>query len=89
MTSNMGNLDPYTRPGSTPLPGAANQGSKNTIRVIDKPKGTPKSANPRSAAEDEDEDEGWAQMRQKREARKRRGTMQSRAPEPALYTNVE
>lgn len=49
-----------------------NAAQKSTIRVIDKPKGTPKVQETR--VEDEDEDAGWAQMRKKKEERKRRNT---------------
>lgn len=87
MNSSMGQ---YMMPEAAP---AAAQAPKSTIRVIDKPKGTPRSPPARGGAEEEDEDEGWAQMRQKREARKRRGTMQQNAPTPPalseLYTSVE
>jgi hypothetical protein len=44
---------------------------RTTIKVIDKPKGSPRSPQPRP--EEEDDDEGWAQLRKKREERKKRG----------------
>lgn len=47
---------------------ASTQGS--TIRVIDKPRGAPKASQP--YMEDEDEEEGWAVMRKRRQERKRR-----------------
>jgi hypothetical protein len=54
---------------------AASNGSnvpRTTIKVIDKPKGSPRSPQPRP--DEEDDDEGWAQLRKKREERKKRGT---------------
>ena len=88
------NMDSYARQNSsTPsLLGVNSQVPKSTIRVIDKPKGTPKSSTPRSAVEDEDEDEGWAAMRKKREARKKRGPSQAVEAHPALselYTAMQ
>ncbi|KAF2168860.1 hypothetical protein M409DRAFT_52860 [Zasmidium cellare ATCC 36951] len=44
------------------------QTPKSTIRIVDKPKGAPKVA---SRPVDEDEDEGWAEMRKKREDKKK------------------
>lgn len=44
---------------------------RTTIKIIDKPKGSPRSPQPRP--EEEDDDEGWAQLRKKREERKKRG----------------
>lgn len=72
--------------------GGASSAPKSTIRVIDKPKGTPKSPTPRHSADDEDDDEGWAQLRAKREARKTKRMTTSQRTEPALselYANVE
>jgi len=55
---------------------AVKSNPKSTIRVIDKPKGAPKSHQFRhSSAEDEDDEEGWAEMAKKREeTRRKRGT---------------
>jgi hypothetical protein len=53
----------------TPFNGSTVQTPKSTIRVIDKAKGAPKSALVR--APDEDEDDGWAEMRKKREDKKK------------------
>ena len=64
-----------------PLPLAPTQGNagktaKNTIRVIERSKGSPNVSRPRMpGGEDEDDEEGWAEMRKKRdEMRKRRNT---------------
>jgi hypothetical protein len=43
---------------------------KSTVRVIDKPKGTPKVTAKTVGASDDD-DEGWAEMRKKREDKKK------------------
>ena len=48
----------------------AQQKSHSTVRLIDKPKGTPKVTT-KAVAADEDDDEGWAEMRKKREDKKK------------------
>ncbi|CAK4034496.1 Hypothetical predicted protein [Lecanosticta acicola] len=53
----------------TPYNGQQIQTPKSTIRIVDKPKGAPKTAAPRAGAEDEDD--GWAEMRKEREQKKR------------------
>ncbi|KAI4756868.1 hypothetical protein E4T52_11179 [Aureobasidium sp. EXF-3400] len=60
-------LNPNNIPASN-----GNNVPRTTIKVIDKPKGSPKS--PQSRPDEEDDDEGWAQLRKKREERKKRGT---------------
>lgn len=74
------------RPDSQPI-----QQTRNTIRIVDKPKGTPKvSARPVGA--DEDEDEGWADMAKKRTERKFGWRRKETKNEPALsdlYSNLE
>ncbi|KAL1304955.1 hypothetical protein AAFC00_003865 [Neodothiora populina] len=91
MTSGM---DAVRQGAISPSPlAAAPQAPKSTIRVIDKPKGTPRSPPSRHSADDEDDDAAWAELRKKREARKtKKGTMTSKTPEPALselYTTME
>ena len=44
--------------------------SKSTIRLIDKPKGAPKVTT-KTVAADEDDDEAWAEMRKKRDDKKK------------------
>ena len=44
--------------------------SKSTIRTVDKPKGAPRVTR-KAVPADEDEDEGWADMRKKRDEKKR------------------
>ena len=63
-------MQPNTPPGYTPLPPAHdNKARASTIRLIDKPKGAPKvSAKP---VADEEDDDGWAEMKKKREEKKR------------------
>lgn len=85
MTSNMDNA---RKIAATPPPFIAQPPPKSTIRVIEKPKGAPKSPPRRNSADDEDDDEGWAQMRQKREARRTK----MKGPESTLselYTTME
>ena len=53
---------------SVPPPDTTQQ-AKSTIRIVDKPKGTPK-VSARPVAADEDEDEGWAEMAKKRTDKK-------------------
>ncbi|KAH0090236.1 hypothetical protein KCU96_g8153, partial [Aureobasidium melanogenum] len=60
-------LNPNNIPASN-----GNNVPRTTIKVIDKPKGSPRSPQPRP--DEEDDDEGWAQLRKKREERKKRGT---------------
>ncbi|PIA90578.1 hypothetical protein CB0940_11291 [Cercospora beticola] len=73
MTSSM-TLQAFAKQqSSTNLPGTpfgsnTLQAPKSTIRVVDKPKGAPKVA---SRPADEDEDEGWADMKKKREEKKK------------------
>lgn len=55
--------------GGTSYNGQQTQAPKSTIRVVDKPKGGPKTATPRASVDDEDD--GWAEMRKKREDKKR------------------
>lgn len=92
MVSNMDTTRQHaSRPSSLAVPRAL---SKSTIRVVDKPKGMPKNPSARHSVEDdEDDEEGWAQLRAKREARKsRRVTDMQKEAEPSLselYTTVE
>lgn len=91
MTSSL-TLQAFAKQQTSPnLPGTpfnASQVStpKSTIRIVDKPKGSPKVA---SRPVDEDEDDGWAEMRKKRENKKRSKwsrskTSSSSNAEPAL-----
>ena len=50
-------------------PHTSRQPSKSTVRVIEKPKGAPRTA--ARPVVDEDEEEGWAEMAKKREAKKK------------------
>ncbi|OBW68593.1 MAG: Uncharacterized protein AUREO_013250 [Aureobasidium pullulans] len=61
----------FLNPNNIPATNGSNV-PRTTIKVIDKPKGSPRSPQPR--ADEEDDDEGWAQLRKKREERKKRGT---------------
>lgn len=65
--------------------------SKNTIRVIDKPKGAPRIVS--RAVDEEDEDQGWNEMAKKRSERKWKwGRSKKEAKEEPLgdlYHNVE
>ena len=54
---------------TNPRPESRQAQSKNTIRIVDKPKGTPKVSTHQVAA-DEDEDDGWAEMAKKRSEKK-------------------
>lgn len=60
---------------------------RTTIKVIDKPKGSPRSPQPR--ADDDDDEEGWAQLRKKREARKKRATKTQEQTLDELYQGFE
>lgn len=66
----------------TPFNASQVQTPKSTIRIVDKPKGSPKvTARPA----DEDEDDGWAEMRKKRESKKKSKWGGSRSQnEPSL-----
>lgn len=75
MTSSMtlqafgNNANRQPSPESRPQTAHENKARSSTVRLIDKPKGAPKvSAKP--VADDEDED-GWAEMKKKREDKKR------------------
>ncbi|SMQ52619.1 unnamed protein product [Zymoseptoria tritici ST99CH_1A5] len=57
-------------PGTT-FNGTTVQTPKSTIRVIDKAKGAPKTALGGKQVLDEDEDDGWAEMKKKREDKKK------------------
>ena len=48
----------------------SSQQSKPTLRMVDKPKGAPRVTR-KPVPADEDEDEGWADMRKKRDAKKK------------------
>ena len=64
----LGNRQPSPE---TPVPAIRQQSqSKSTIRMIDKQRGTPKVMT-KPVAADEDDEEGWAEMRKKREDKKR------------------
>ena len=70
MTSNL-TLQPPGHNQAPPPPKHGNQlQSQSTVRLIDKPKGAPKIMT-KAVAADEDDDEGWAEMRKKREDKKR------------------
>lgn len=81
----------------TPFNGVAVPPSKSTIRVVEKPKGSPKLGTSRSPAPAEDEDEGWAELKKKREVKKKSRFTFSRKKESAsqelplsdLYQNVD
>lgn len=66
--------------------------SRNTIRVIDKPKGAPRIVS-RAVEPEEDEDQGWSEMAKKRSERKWKWGRSKKEPkeEPLgdLYQNVE
>lgn len=92
LQSMTGNSEAHGAHNTLLVPGTTYQQPKPTIRIIDKPKGTPKSSLLRSSADDEDDEEGWAQLRQKREIRKSRMAMQQKEAEEAalneLYTSA-
>ena len=52
----------------TPFGANTVQAPKSTIRVVEKPRGAPKASNKPA---DEDEDDGWADMKKKREDKKK------------------
>jgi hypothetical protein len=62
----------FLNPNNIPITNGSNV-PRTTIKIIDKLKGSSRSPLPR--ADEEDEDEGWAELRKKREERKKRGTM--------------
>jgi len=78
--------------GSFNLAGAGkeNQPPKSTIRIVDKPKGTPKVSTKQFEA-DEDDEEGWAEMQRKRDARKRKDKKENKTELALeeLYRGVE
>jgi hypothetical protein len=83
MTSSL-TLQAFTTPGQT-------EQQKNTIRVIDKPKGAPRISS-RAVEAEEDEDQGWSEMAKKRSERKWKwGRSKKDKEEPLgdLYQNVE
>ena len=85
MTSSL-TLQAFTTPGQT-------EQQKNTIRVIDKPKGAPRISS-RAVEAEEDEDQGWSEMAKKRSERKwkwGRSKKDKEKEEPLgdLYQNVE
>ncbi|KAI5202262.1 hypothetical protein AUEXF2481DRAFT_7791 [Aureobasidium subglaciale EXF-2481] len=61
----------FLNPNNIPAANGSNV-PRTTIKVIDKPKGSPRS--PQMRPDEEDDDEGWAQLRKKREERRKRGT---------------
>jgi len=79
---------PMSAPPPMPLSnttGNAVKTPKSTIRVIEKPKGAPKSSQLRNAAaEDEDDEEGWAELAKKRQQKKRHRATRTQSTEPAL-----
>jgi hypothetical protein len=88
MTSSM-TLQAFT----TPQQQHQEQG-KNTIRVIDKPKGAPRIVS-RAVEAEEDEDQGWNEMAKKRSERKWKWGRSKKEAQPKeeslgdLYQNVE
>lgn len=88
MTSSL-TLQALAGPPAAPNP---EQASKSTIRIIDKPKGTPKITSKPLGA-DEDEDEGWAEMAKKRSEKKfgwRRKEKENKEPALSeLYNNFD
>ena len=85
-------------PSPSPLAqttGNVNNAAKNTIRVIEKPKGAPKSSQLRvPGGDDEDDEEGWAEMKRKREEmRKKRsaknGASNGTIPLADIYQSYE
>ncbi|KAK5122448.1 hypothetical protein LTR85_004032 [Meristemomyces frigidus] len=95
MTSSM-TLQAFGNPQSSPnlqRVESGNDSQKSTIRIVDKPKGTPKVST-RQVDVDEDEDEGWAEMAKKRSEKKygRRNKESKAGQEPTLsdlYNNYE
>ncbi|CAD0111857.1 unnamed protein product [Aureobasidium uvarum] len=71
----------FLNPNNIPASNGSNV-PRTTIKVIDKPKGSPRSPQPRP--DEEDDDEGWAQLRKKREERKKRGTAGGKSQEQTL-----
>jgi hypothetical protein len=85
MTSSL-TLQAFTNPQQRP------EEQRNTIRVIDKPKGAPRIVS-RAVEPEEDEDQGWSEMAKKRSERKWKWGRSKKEPkeEPLgdLYQNVE
>ncbi|KAI4725418.1 hypothetical protein E4T49_06860 [Aureobasidium sp. EXF-10728] len=71
----------FLNPNNIPASNGSNV-PRTTIKVIDKPRGSPRSPQPRP--DEEDDDEGWAQLRKKREERKKRGTAGGKSQEQTL-----
>lgn len=95
-------LQAFTNQQSAPIPGTPFNGTqvqipKSTIRVVDKPKGSPRIGSSRTPVDDDD-DEGWAELKQKREVKKKsrftfgRSKKESVSQEPPLselYQNAD
>ena len=63
----------------------ANKTAKTMIRVVEKPRGAPKSPLLRNSnAEDENDEEGWAEMAKKREAMRKKRHTKAVPAEPEL-----
>lgn len=75
----------------TPEPQLQPQASRNTVRLVDKPKGTPRAAAVSPARDEEaEEDGGWADLKKKREGRKFKWGKRGRDSELGeLYTGLE
>lgn len=83
-----------TTPSPGPSPLAAMNGNvtnqpKNTIRVIDKPKGAPRTMSSLfgrapKPVEDDDDEEGWAEMARKKQEMKKKRATKNASNEPAL-----
>ncbi|GAB7359308.1 hypothetical protein MBLNU230_g5960t1 [Neophaeotheca triangularis] len=69
MTSSM-TLQALHGNGTTSEPQLQEQASRNTIRMVDKPKGMPKVAVSQTPDDEQEEDGGWADLKKKREGRK-------------------
>jgi len=100
MTSSL-TLQAFTNQQSAPNPGTPFNGTqvqapKSTIRVVDKPKGSPRMTSARPGADDEDE--SWGDLKKNRETKKKsrftfgRGKKDStsqEAPLSDLYPNMD
>ena len=82
LTVNAFNQQRQQAASPTPQP-PQDQRKSTTIRMIDKPKGAPRVISKPMQA-DEDEDEGWADMKKKRETKKKFGFGKKNKAESAI-----
>jgi hypothetical protein len=82
LTVNAWNQQRQKTPSPTLQP-PPDQRKSSTIRMIEKPKGSPRVIS-KPVQADEDEDEGWADLKKKRETKKKFGFGSKKKAEPAI-----